>query len=214
MQIGDTSLVLEAAPDFGGLARVKQAHIFGRHFEPRIAGPVGDPNFFAQMLIPAVPIALLLAQSASSVREKALAFGSAAVVTAAVVLTYSRGGALALGVVLGLWLLGQGVSARRLAVAGGAVLVRSIDNKIFAFGEQDGKRRWVYQRAPSALLVRSPSGLAVLGDLVFAGFSGGKLAALTIGNGAVRWEATVALPKGSTELERVTDVIGSVARPV
>lgn len=107
---------------FAGLARVEHAQIYGRVFEPRIAGPVGDPNFFAQMLIPAVPVALLLAHSASRVREKVVAFGCAAVVTAAVVLTYSRGGALALGVVLLLWLVGQGISRRRFA-AGAAVAV-------------------------------------------------------------------------------------------
>src|SRR6266498_250977 len=39
---------------FGGLARVEHAHIYGEVFEPRIAGPVGDPNFFAQLLIPGV----------------------------------------------------------------------------------------------------------------------------------------------------------------
>ncbi len=44
--------------------------------------------------------------------------------------------------------------------------------------------------------------------MVYAGFAGGKLAALDLVNGAVRWEATVSLPKGTTELERVTDVIG------
>ena len=94
------------------------------------------------------------------------------------------------------------------AVGGGLVVVRAIDNRIFAFGEADGKRRWVYQRSPSALFVRSPTGLTILNDLVFAGFSGGKLAAIALANGNLRWEATVALPKGATELERVTDVVG------
>ena len=95
------------------------------------------------------------------------------------------------------------------AVAAGLVIVRSIDNRIFAFGDQDGKRRWVYQRAPSALFVRGPNGLAVLGDLLYAGFSGGRLAAISLANGAVRWEVSVAVPKGATELERVTDVVGA-----
>jgi outer membrane protein assembly factor BamB len=94
------------------------------------------------------------------------------------------------------------------AIGGGIVIVRSVDNRIFGFGEDDGKRRWVYQRAPSTLFVRSPTGLTVLEDLVFAGFSGGKLAAIALANGNVRWEATVALPKGATELERVSDVVG------
>src|SRR5262245_4648243 len=93
-------------------------------------------------------------------------------------------------------------------IGNGLVLVRSVDNRIFAFGEEDGKRRWVYQRAPASLIVRSPSGITIVGETAYAGFSGGKLAAIALANGGVRWESTVALPKGATELERVTDVVG------
>ena len=96
-------------------------------------------------------------------------------------------------------------------LANGVVLVRSVDNRIFAFEEQDGKRRWVYQRAPASLVVRSPAHVVVVGDTAFAGFSGGKLAAIALSNGGVRWESTVAVPKGATELERVTDVVGEPA---
>ena len=94
------------------------------------------------------------------------------------------------------------------SIGAGLVLVRSIDNRIYAFGAEDGKRRWIYQRAPSALIIRSPSGVTIDGDNAFAGFAGGKLAAIALSNGGLRWEATVALPKGGTELERVTDVVG------
>jgi outer membrane protein assembly factor BamB len=90
----------------------------------------------------------------------------------------------------------------------GLVLVRSADSRIFAFGAEDGKRRWVYQRAAASLIVRSPVGMTVHQGLVYAGFSGGKLAAVALANGVLRWEATVALPKGATELERVTDIVG------
>jgi outer membrane protein assembly factor BamB len=93
-------------------------------------------------------------------------------------------------------------------VGAGLVLVRSIDNRIFAFGADDGKRRWVYQRAAASLILHAPSGVSLLGDTAFAGFSGGKLVAIALSNGGQRWEVTVSLPKGSTELERVTDVIG------
>ena len=94
------------------------------------------------------------------------------------------------------------------AVAGDLVLVRSIDNRVFAFDAKDGKRRWLYQRAASSLIIRAPSGIAVDGETAFVGFAGGKLTALSLANGGVRWEATVALPKGGTELERVADVVG------
>ena len=96
-------------------------------------------------------------------------------------------------------------------VGEGLVLVRSIDNRIFAFGEEDGKRRWVYQRAPGSLILRAPAGVSILGDSAFAGFSGGKLVAVSLANGAQRWETTVALPKGANELERIADVVGTPA---
>jgi outer membrane protein assembly factor BamB len=93
-------------------------------------------------------------------------------------------------------------------VSDGLVLVRSADSKIFAFGVEDGKRQWVYQRPAAALIVRSPVGLTAHQGSAFAGFSGGKLVAISLTNGLARWEATVALPKGATELERVTDIVG------
>jgi outer membrane protein assembly factor BamB len=94
------------------------------------------------------------------------------------------------------------------AIGAGLVLVRSLDNRVFAFGADDGKRRWIYQRPPTALIIRSPSGIALDADNAYAGFGGGKLTAIALANGGQRWEVTVALPKGGTELERVTDVVG------
>jgi outer membrane protein assembly factor BamB len=96
-------------------------------------------------------------------------------------------------------------------VAQGLVVVRSADGRIFGLDIKDGKRRWYYQRSTPALTVRSPVGITLSDGVVYAGFAGGKLAAIELSSGALRWEATVALPHGTTELERVTDVIG---RPV
>jgi len=94
------------------------------------------------------------------------------------------------------------------AVAADLVLVRSLDNRVLAFDAKDGKRRWLFQRAPSSLIIRAPAGIATDGETAFVGFAGGKLTAIALATGGVRWEATVALPKGGTELERVTDVVG------
>lgn len=93
-------------------------------------------------------------------------------------------------------------------VAGDVVVVRSADSRIFALDARDGKRLWVYSRAAPALTVRSDAGIVVRGGYVFAGFPGGKLVAVDLNNGGLRWEGTVALPRGTTELERVADVIG------
>ncbi len=93
-------------------------------------------------------------------------------------------------------------------VADDVVVVRSADGRIFGLDAKDGKRKWYYQRSTPALTVRSPVGISISRGVAYAGFAGGKLVAINLDNGAVRWEATVALPRGTTELERVTDVIG------
>lgn len=86
------------------------------------------------------------------------------------------------------------------------VVVRTGDGRIYGLDARDGKRRWVYQRALPSLSLRSYTGVVVARGAVFAGFPGGKLVALNLANGNVGWEATVALPRGTTELERITDV--------
>lgn len=95
------------------------------------------------------------------------------------------------------------------AIDEGIAAVRSGDGRIFGLSVQDGKRRWVYQRSLPALMIRSPSGLNARVGGVFAGFPGGKVAALMMSNGALAWEATVSIPRGSTELERMADVVGA-----
>lgn len=90
--------------------------------------------------------------------------------------------------------------------ADGVVVVRTADSRLIGLDPADGKRKWNYQRANPPLTVRSAAGVVIYRSAVFAGFAGGKLVALNAANGAVGWEAAVALPKGTTELERVTDI--------
>jgi outer membrane protein assembly factor BamB len=92
------------------------------------------------------------------------------------------------------------------AGAEGLIVVRTGDGRIYGLNAADGKQRWVYQRALPPLAVRSYAGIVVDRGAVFAGFPGGRLVAIALQNGNVGWESVVALPKGTTELERVTDV--------
>lgn len=92
------------------------------------------------------------------------------------------------------------------AGAEGVVVVRTGDGRIYGLNAADGRQRWVYQRAMPSLAVRSYAGVVVHRGAVFAGFPGGRLVAIALANGNVGWESVVALPRGATELERVTDV--------
>jgi outer membrane protein assembly factor BamB len=90
--------------------------------------------------------------------------------------------------------------------AEGKILVWSIDGRIFAFGETDGSQKWVYQRLNPSLTVRRFVGGTLTRGALFTGTAGGKLLALDVNNGTLGWEASVATPKGATELERIADV--------
>lgn len=95
-----------------------------------------------------------------------------------------------------------------VAVSRKTVVVRTSDGRIFGLSADDGKRRWVFQRAAPTLLLRSEAGVLAIGGDVVAGYPNGKLIALDLEDGKLTWEVSVALPHGSTELERIADVAG------
>jgi outer membrane protein assembly factor BamB len=88
----------------------------------------------------------------------------------------------------------------------GLVIVRTGDSRIFGINASDGSRKWVYDRTSPALTLRSSAGVVVDSGVVYAGFAGGKLVAVRADNGKGLWEASVAQPKGVTEIERIADI--------
>lgn len=93
-------------------------------------------------------------------------------------------------------------------VAGGYVLVRTADGRLFALNRIDGKRKWVYQRPPPSLTLRTSAGVVVNRGTIYAGFAGGKVVAIELESGKPTWEATISVARGATELERIADVGG------
>ena len=88
----------------------------------------------------------------------------------------------------------------------GLVIVRTGDNRIYGINANDGSRKWVFDRTSPALTLRSSAGVVVDSGVVYAGFAGGKLVAVRADNGKMLWEASVAQPKGVTEIERIADI--------
>ena len=104
--------------------------------------------------------------------------------------------------------LSSEVTGQLLAVAD-VVIARTGDGRVHGLAAADGSRKWLYSRNLPALSLRGSGGMLVRDEVLYAGFPGGKLVALNAANGAQLWEATVALPRGATELERVADVMGN-----
>jgi outer membrane protein assembly factor BamB len=86
------------------------------------------------------------------------------------------------------------------------VVVRTGDNRIYGINANDGSRKWVYDRTGPALTLRSSAGVVVDSGAVYAGYAGGKLVSIRADNGKIMWEASVAQPKGVTEIERIADI--------
>lgn len=103
--------------------------------------------------------------------------------------------------------LSSEVTGQLLAVAD-TVIARTGDGRVHGLSVADGSRTWLYTRNLPALSLRGSGGMTVRDGVLYIGFPGGKLVALDSANGAQLWEATVALPRGATELERVADVMG------
>lgn len=92
-------------------------------------------------------------------------------------------------------------------VAGGIVVIRTLDNRFIGLDASNGKRRWIYQRQQSPLSLRVGYGMLLVGnDAVITGFAGGRFGAMALGNGGLIWESAVSFPKGFSEIERLNDV--------
>ncbi len=88
----------------------------------------------------------------------------------------------------------------------GLVIVRTSDNLIHGINVKDGLKKWTFSRSGPPLSLRSNVGVVASDGVIYAGFPGGKLAAIREDNGSLIWEITVAQPKGVTEIERASDV--------
>ena len=88
-------------------------------------------------------------------------------------------------------------------VAGGIVVVRTLDNRFIGLDAQTGVRKWMYQRQQSALSLRVGYGmLPINNEVIVTGFAGGRFGMIAIANGGLIWETPVSFPKGFSEIER------------
>jgi outer membrane protein assembly factor BamB len=90
----------------------------------------------------------------------------------------------------------------------GIVVVQSADGTIVGLNAEDGERLWIYDRSVPVLTLRGTSSPLLGGGAVLAGFANGKLVALTLDQGRIIWETSVAVPSGRSELERLVDLDG------
>ena len=96
-------------------------------------------------------------------------------------------------------------------VAGGRVFVLAADRSVSAYDGQTGRRLWNQQRPGEPLVLRQSGVMLAVGDTLVVGLAG-RLVGLNPANGSVRWEAPIATPRGTNDVERLVDLVGSVSR--
>jgi O-antigen ligase len=89
--------------DFGGFAQTGYMQYVGEKEGYRIFGPVGDPNFYAQVMVVLVPLALERLLDERRLLLRLAAAWALAVSGLTVVFTYSRGGFFALAAAVFAW---------------------------------------------------------------------------------------------------------------
>jgi outer membrane protein assembly factor BamB len=70
---------------------------------------------------------------------------------------------------------------------------------------------WVQQRNAENLVLKRPGVMLAVGNTLVAGI-GGRLVGIDPDSGTTRWEAPIAAPRGTNDVERLVDLTGSVSR--
>ena len=81
---------------FGGLAQYRVSDLAGTAEGARPGGTIGDANYYGQLLLVVIPVALYLLFDGQNKWARFVGLASAGMLTVAVIFTYSRGDALAL----------------------------------------------------------------------------------------------------------------------
>jgi len=96
-------------------------------------------------------------------------------------------------------------------VAGERVFVMGVDRVVHAFDAVDGRKLWVMQRPGDALTLGQVGVVSAVRDTLVVG-QGPRMTGVDPVRGTVRWEASVANPRGTNEVERLADLVGPAAR--
>jgi O-antigen ligase len=102
---------------YAGFAQTQVKNIVGAVNDYRVAGPVGDPNFYAMTLVVLVPLALDRVWHEKNTILRLLAVWALLVSLLTIVFTFSRGGFIALVIVLLLMVLRQSLKPLNLLLS-------------------------------------------------------------------------------------------------
>ena len=93
---------------------------------------------------------------------------------------------------------------------GRVVVAQSYDGRLHGLDASDGTELWVYDSNLPVLTLRGTSTPIIFERVAIAGFGNGRVVAVDLDGGGVRWEARVAIAQGRSEIDRIVDIDGSM----
>jgi putative inorganic carbon (hco3(-)) transporter len=166
--------------DYFGLAQTQagairvSAGVGVTNDRPRLAGPIGETNRYAQIMLGLLPLAMFLVARERRRSLRIVALGCSLAILAAVALTFSRGAILVLGVLLVLMCLAGRIRWRTL-IAGGLALTLLASATVPGFTERLDSLRGIAglfneddagSTPDGAIVGRATSNLAAVGTFV------------------------------------------------
>lgn len=88
------------------------------------------------------------------------------------------------------------------------LFIRTTDGRLSAISMVDGSIQWAVSHAVPSLSLTGNSKPVLYNNLVITGFDDGKILAFEKSSGQAVWETIVSLPKGRSEIERLSDLDG------
>jgi len=105
----------------------------------------------------------------------------------------------------------DGESLARPLISGESVVVQTIDNRLRALSIHDGQELWAIEQSTPTLTMRGSADPVAVGSAVIGGFDNGRLVATNLGSGDILWESMLSPPKGRSDLDRLSDIDGSIS---
>lgn len=96
------------------------------------------------------------------------------------------------------------------AIGGGIVVVRGNDGRLHGFDAASGASKWVFDQSVPSLSLRGNSAPLILNGVVYDGTDSGRVTAVRLDDGNEQWTQMLGTGEGRTEVERLSDVDGTL----
>lgn len=84
--------------------------------------------------------------------------------------------------------------------------VNTLNGSMIALSLEDGRQLWCHSLHMPSIVLRKNSSPVIAANRIIAGFPNGRLLALQSRDGSVNWEHELSIPKGRSDIQRMSDI--------